>query len=43
MKKIFILSLVIILGSLAGACNTIKGIGQDIEGAGKSLQRTSDY
>ncbi|MDX1950384.1 MAG: entericidin A/B family lipoprotein [Rickettsiales bacterium] len=43
MRKIFILSILLVIANFTSSCNTIRGIGQDIEGAGRSLQRTSDY
>ena len=44
MKKISLLSLaaLILMTSLLG-CNTIRGAGQDVENAGKSVQKTVDH
>ncbi len=44
MKKITLLSLLalIVMTSLLG-CNTAKGAGQDLENAGKSIQKTVDH
>ncbi len=42
MKRIFaILMMLGILGALAG-CNTMHGLGQDIEKGGENLQKKSD-
>ena len=40
MKKIVCAVLVVALSSLAG-CNTIRGIGEDIEKGGEALQKST--
>ncbi len=40
-KLIATLIAIAVLGSLAG-CNTFYGVGQDLESAGKGLQKTSE-
>ena len=41
MKKIFLAFIILIVLTLAG-CNTFKGMGKDIEGAGQGLQKASE-
>lgn len=37
-----ILALAILSVALLAACNTVKGVGQDIENAGEAIQGSSD-
>ncbi len=41
MNKIFLSIIIVIVMALTG-CNTFKGMGKDIEGAGQSIQKASD-
>ena len=41
MNKIFLSILIVIVMALTG-CNTFKGMGKDIEGAGQTIQKASD-
>ncbi len=38
MKKLLILSAVVIMAGAAAGCNTVEGVGKDIEKAGTSIQ-----
>jgi predicted small secreted protein len=44
MTKEKLFALVIALGLAAGAtgCNTVKGAGKDVQGAGKAVENTAD-
>lgn len=43
MKKIALLSVLgILLMTLLAGCGTTKGVGEDVEKAGKSIQKTAD-
>jgi predicted small secreted protein len=41
MNKIFLSIVIVIVMTLTG-CNTFKGMGKDIEGAGQTIQKASD-
>jgi len=41
MNKIFLSIFIVIVMALTG-CNTFKGMGKDIEGAGQTIQKASD-
>ena len=41
MKKIILSAIMVIIMALTG-CNTFKGMGKDIEGAGHGIQKASD-
>ncbi len=41
MKKMRILSLLIALGFMLSACNTINGLGKDVEKVGEKVQSAS--
>ncbi len=40
--KIFIVVLMAFILISTAACHTVHGVGQDIEGAGKSIERATD-
>lgn len=37
-KKIIFILLALLIGAVFSSCNTIRGVGQDIEGAGEVIQ-----
>lgn len=39
-KRIF---LVLLIGTILSGCNTIKGIGQDLESTGEAISGTADH
>ena len=41
MNKIFLSIVIVIIMALTG-CNTFKGMGKDLEGAGQTTQKASD-
>lgn len=38
MKKILIIACFIVMGTAFAGCNTVEGVGRDIEQAGESIQ-----
>ena len=43
MKKIATTLLALTLAALAAGCNTVQGVGQDIEKAGGAIKRAAQY
>lgn len=41
-RRIFVIGLTLLLCVVIGACNTIRGMGKDIEGAGQTIQSTAE-
>jgi predicted small secreted protein len=42
MKRTAILTLVLLFSTLASACNTIQGAGEDLQAGGKAIATTAD-
>ena len=42
LKNMIVILMVISLGFLTFSCNTVKGVGQDVESAGEKIQETAD-
>jgi predicted small secreted protein len=40
MKKLVLLSVLVMSTGMLSACNTVQGVGQDLEKAGQSIQST---
>jgi len=42
MKKALFLAVIVAFGSLLAACNTIRGVGEDLSAVGNTLSRAAD-
>jgi len=42
MKKLFSLAILVALGALLAACNTIRGVGEDLSAVGNTLSRAAN-
>ncbi len=42
LKRLLALWLAAVMLALAGGCETVKGVGRDVEKAGKTIQRSAD-
>lgn len=42
LKSMIVILMILSLGFLTFSCNTMKGVGQDVEVAGKKIQKTAD-
>jgi predicted small secreted protein len=41
MKKLMLVCVLALAAASLGACNTVRGVGQDIEQAGEAIQKSS--
>ena len=42
MRKVKALALLALFGSLLAACNTVEGMGQDVQSGGRAMERGAD-
>jgi predicted small secreted protein len=42
MKRVITITLTLLLPLMATACNTMEGLGQDVQKGGKNLERSAD-